>query len=587
MPYKIGKFVLSPLVIVILALIVIAIAVSSAVAFNPGILKGIRERIAGGTQDLAVKLDSIENKYLAEGASEETILVKFKDSVSNERSAKIHQDFGTKVKKKISGINAEVVEITLGDKVGETVEKFKKLDDVEYAEPNYLAQTLLEPNDPLYSSQWNLNKVSASNAWDDAEGGGGPVAVIDTGVSADHPDLKGEVLSGYNFVSENTNTADDHGHGTHVSGIVSASTNNGVGVASVGFKGSILPIKVLDASGSGTYADVASGIIYAANNGARVINLSLGGPSPSTVLQSAVTYAVNKGSFVVAAAGNSGSSTPLYPAACKGALAITATTSSDSLASFSSYGSNAFAAAPGVSITSTYPGSQYKAMSGTSMATPHVSGLMELALAYGASSNKSISGQQLIDFIKNSSDKVGGYAYDANGWNQYFGYGRINAYELISQIKDSFGMTPTPTATVAPSKVASSTVEPPKENTKTNNKISFDVELSAEIDSIDLENQIIKVKIKSISQKMKLSPGDFVDLYMNDDTEIKSQGKSISINDLKIDDDLNVKALWEDDKLTASSIIVQGDSKLNNPASDTPTDTDSSSKTNKGKSKKK
>jgi len=480
---------------------------------------------------------------------------------------------------KLSGINTYEITIPEGAKVGETLQKFEKEEVVEFAESNFLAQALFTPNDPLYSNQWGLKKINATQAWDESQGGAGPVAVIDTGVSASHPDLKGQVLAGYNFVSDNTNTNDDHGHGTHVSGIVSAVTNNSLGVSSIGFKGTILPVKVLSSSGSGTYSDVASGIVYAADHGAKIINLSLGGPSYSQTLQNAVTYAVNKGSFVIAAAGNSGSSTPLYPAACKGALAITASDSSDNLASFSSYGQNAFVAAPGVNITSTYPGDTYKGMSGTSMATPHVAGLFELAYAYMSSTEKSFTNQQFLDLIGKSAEDVGSYPYNSDGWNQYFGYGRINAYKLIEEIRGPVTESPTPT----PSPSKTPTIAPSAEPSKTESpkpKLTFNVVAGGEIDSINKDEEIIKIKIFTISQKMKLNPDNYVDLYIEDETDLKLKGKNISFEDLSVGDRLSAKALWAEDKLTATSIYVQSKAKSGDSASD---DSSSGSKKPKGK----
>ena len=267
-----------------------------------------------------------------------------------------------------------------------TAAQFKSMPDVEYAEPNYIAHAVETPNDPYFSQQWGLTTINAPQAWDISHGSSGvTVAIVDTGIDGTHPDLTGRVLAGYDFVSDRSLSAgadsDDNEHGTHVSGIVAASTGNGVGVAGVAWTASLLPVKVLDSSGSGTYSAVADGIEYAADNGAKVINLSLGGSADSSVLDDAVNYAHAAGCLVVAAAGNSGSDAPFYPAACPNVMAVAATTSDGSVAYYSNYGSFLSVAAPGDYILSTLPGGGYGYLSGTSMAAPHVSGLAALAWA--------------------------------------------------------------------------------------------------------------------------------------------------------------------------------------------------------------
>jgi thermitase len=542
--------------VVSLVIVLVGSAAAATSYFAPETYRKIADRIIGTREEIKVKLNDLETKYLAEGSSEDTVLVKFKSSVSEETKAKVHSKLGTKVKKKVNKIDVEVVNIPSGAKVGETIEKLKAEADVEYAEPNFLAAALLDPNDSLYSSQWNLGKIGASYAWDDSQGGVGPIAVVDTGVDSGHPDLSGQILQGYNFVGDSANTDDDQGHGTHVSGIISASTKNAVGVASIGFRSNIIPVKVLDSNGSGTYADVASGIVYGADKGARVINLSLGGPTSSLTLQNAVTYAVNKNSLVVAAAGNSGSSTPLYPAACSGALAVSATDSSDNLASFSNYGKNVFAGAPGVNITSTYMGSNYKSLSGTSMSAPHLSGMLELALAYISSSSKTVSNTELLNFVKTGTDKVGPYPYDSNGWNQYFGYGRINAQKLFGEIKQA----PTSSSTPLTSRtITSSVTTSPRQigSRSSNGKLKLEVELHGEIDSINQDESFVVIRIKSISQNIKLATDDLVNLYFDNDSEIKYKNGSVNFGELKVGDEVNGKVLFEDDRLTATEVTLQ------------------------------
>ncbi len=339
-------------------------------------------------------------------------------------------------------------------------------------------------------------------------------------------------------------------------------TNNGAGVASVGYKSSLIPVKVLNSSGSGTYSDVASGIIFAADKGAKVINLSLGGTSSSITLQNAVDYANNKGAYIVAAAGNSASSTPLYPANCTGVLAVSATDSNDNLATFSSYGKNVFVGAPGVGINSTYLSNTYKSLSGTSMATPQVSGLLELALGYASTTGQTISKTTMQNYLKSTSDKVGSFAYDSTGWNQYFGYGRINAAKLIAAL-GKVVPSPVPSAsvssTVSPVKSATSSPVPapgPSQGAPVSDK--FDVVIGGIIDYITADKTVIRLKVNTISQSIKLKTNTIVDLNVTKSTVIKRNGKTVPISSLKISDKLNVKAQYKDNILTALTITAQG-----------------------------
>jgi subtilisin family serine protease len=342
-----------------------------------------------------------------------------------------------------------VVQIDARRTVGEKVAEYNARRDVVYAEPNYIAHALLAaPNDPSYASQWAFGKIQALSGWSIYPGsytpsGGATLAVVDTGVQANHPDLGSRVrttsgatcLTGTCVAGPAT---DDNGHGTHVAGIAGATTNNAVGVAGTAFSSPIVPVKVLNAAGSGSYASVASGIIWAAQHGARVMNLSLGGTGFSQTLCDAVATATNTyNTLVVVSAGNSASSTPSYPAACAGALGVAATDSNDAPATFSNFGSpNVFISSPGVGIFSTYLGSTYRTLSGTSMAAPFVTGLAALLVGQNSASTPRSLKQRLAQ----TSDKVGTGTYGADPygtctgctWNARYGYGRINVFRALS-----------------------------------------------------------------------------------------------------------------------------------------------------------
>jgi len=295
----------------------------------------------------------------------------------------------------------------------------------EFAEPDYIANIILTPNDPYYASyQWHLPKVAAPAAWNTTTGSTGvTVAVVDSGVQANHPDLAGRVLAGYDFANNDADPSDDNGHGTAVAGVAAAKGNDGIGTAGAAWNVAILPVKTMSSSGSGSYSAIASGINYSADNGAKIINLSLGGTASSTTLQSAVSYAWNKGSVLIAAAGNNGTSTTVYPAAYPNVVAVSATTVSDTLASFSSYGSFVDLSAPGQDITAPWINSGYVTISGTSFSSPLTAGVAALAL----SRNPALSNAQIASLLTSNTDDLGAAGYDI-----FFGAGRLNAAKVVA-----------------------------------------------------------------------------------------------------------------------------------------------------------
>jgi subtilisin len=250
------------------------------------------------------------------------------------------------------------------------------------------------PPSPTPSTQvtpWGIKAVNAAQAWSTTQGAGIKVAVIDTGIQSNHPDLAANIKGGVHFyqsgstVYSNSNWEDDNGHGTHVAGTIGA-LNNTLGVVGVAPAVELYAVKVLDASGSGTLSAVAAGIRWAADHGMNVASMSLGSSGGSQALSDAVKYATSKGVVLVAASGNRGdgsaSTTEVsYPAAYPSVIAVGAVDSTVSVASFSSSASYVALCAPGVSVNSTYTSSIYKRLSGTSMATPHVSGTAALVMA--------------------------------------------------------------------------------------------------------------------------------------------------------------------------------------------------------------
>ena len=254
-------------------------------------------------------------------------------------------------------------------------------------------------NDTYRYSQWGMDKLRAETAWSLHTATGRTVAVIDTGVDGSQPDLAGRLLSGAQFLNSATSTGngltDPVGHGTHVAGIIGAIANNGIGVAGLAQGVMILPVRVLDANGSGWFSDIASGVLYAADHGVTAINMSLAGTYADPTLAAAVRYAQAKDIVVVAAAGNSklNGNPLLYPADFPGVVAVAATDSTNAVANFSETGAAVTIAAPGISIASTFPGGQYMVLSGTSMASPFVAATVALvrAAAPGLSATATIA----------------------------------------------------------------------------------------------------------------------------------------------------------------------------------------------------
>lgn len=262
------------------------------------------------------------------------------------------------------------------------------------------------PNDPRFHEQWNMKLIGAEKAWVKARGKGVTVAVIDTGVAFESDDKcyravdfgETRFTKGYDFVSNDEHPNDDHGHGTHVAGTIAETTDNGEGVAGLAFEATIMPIKVLDQFGSGTSADIADAIRYAADHGAKIINMSLGGPSPDQVMRLACKYAAKKGVLIVCAAGNSGGGPVGYPAGFPECFAVSAVGPSGTLAPYSSVGKEVGIAAPGGDKTVgdeggilqntvldglRQDGDGYYAFQGTSMASPHVAAVAALVMSMG------------------------------------------------------------------------------------------------------------------------------------------------------------------------------------------------------------
>jgi hypothetical protein len=319
-------------------------------------------------------------------------------------------------------LGATIVHVSEAD-LGQIEQSLRRSGLFKAVERDYVVQVAEIPNDPQFSSQWGATMIAAPLSWDLAKGSpDAPVAVLDTGVETNHPDLAGQLLPGFDFVNGDTDPSDDHGHGTRMIGIVAARQNNGLGVSGIAPESKVLPGKVMGADGTGLYGDVADGITWAVDQGASVINLSLVGTAPSGVLQSAIDYATANGVITVASSGNWGTDDPAYPAAFDDVVSVGATGQNDFRSSFSNYGAALDIVAPGASILTTTLNGGYTGSTGTSPAAAHASATLALLLAAEPGITRAASIQRLYD----GAADLGGI-----GWDLYHGWGRIDSYATL------------------------------------------------------------------------------------------------------------------------------------------------------------
>lgn len=359
---------------------------------------------------------------------QDELLLQPKAGVKEEKVKEIIKGLGASVIGEIPQIRVKHIRVPAHalERVRDALSRNPQINYVEY---NYLAEPSIAPSDTFYPYQWHHPKISAPQGWDITTGSNNVViAILDTGVDPSHPDLSTKILPGYNFYDNNTDTRDVHGHGTAVAGTAAAISNNGSGVAGVAWQNPIMPLRISAPDGWATYSAMASAIIYAVDRGAKIINLSYGGTSSSSTLQNAINYAWNKGAIVFASAGNSSTDIPTYPAACNNAVAVSATTSNDTIASFSNYGTWVDISAPGLGIYTTLNGGGYGSKSGTSFSSPIAAGLAALIM----SANPSLTNRDVVEIMKMNADDLG-----ALGFDPYYGYGRINVYRSLMAVTNS------------------------------------------------------------------------------------------------------------------------------------------------------
>ena len=354
------------------------------------------------------------------------VMVRFKPKMS-----------ATEIEKRIKRLNAEVINavpqfglyhlaLSEGDTVSSFIDKHQKDPRLQVLEPNPIvtvAPVTPAPNDPLFRAQWALERIGAPQAWRQLPNhAGGVVAVVDSGVDERHPDLQGHIVRGKNLIDGSDDFSDQHGHGTAIAGIIAASTNNAIGMSGICPTCQILPVKVLDESGRGTYANVIAGIMWAAERKVEVINLSLGSYGSSRFLAEAIDYAHHTGAVIVAAGGNESSQAPLYPGALPNVIAVSASDIDDNLWTGSNFGSAIDIAAPGVRVLSLDTHNSYMLATGSSFSAAQVSGVAALV----RTKHPMLKNTQVSQVLFQTSDDLG-----EKGKDQFYGFGRINAARAL------------------------------------------------------------------------------------------------------------------------------------------------------------
>ncbi|MCL4459216.1 MAG: S8 family peptidase [Chloroflexi bacterium] len=363
-------------------------------------------------------------------------IVVFQDWVVNEAAQQtIIERTGGRWVKSLPLINAAVVlAYPANERALETHPGVLRVDKdtVVYALPGPVTVTAKPPKptptpQPAEVLPWGVDRIDADLAWATSRGAGVKVAVLDTGIDLDHPDLQANIKGGINTINSLKSANDDNGHGTHIAGIIAA-VDNDIGVIGVAPEAHLYAVKVLNRQGSGFVSDVIEGLQWSIDNGMQVVNMSFGSSADNQSLHDAVIKAYNAGIVLVAAAGNSGpaDNTVNYPAKYAEVIAVSATDKTDALANFSSRGPEVELAAPGVDVYSTWKGDGYNTLSGTSMATPHVSGTAALSIA----SHPGYTNLQIRTLLQNTADDLG-----AVGRDNLYGYGLVDAEEATTGVQ--------------------------------------------------------------------------------------------------------------------------------------------------------
>ncbi|MGM0413953.1 MAG: S8 family peptidase [Bacillota bacterium] len=400
----------------------------------------VKHNFPGAKVDLDSK-DLIDISGFAVEKPDE-LVIKFDKSLSQAEREEILVNNGLEKVDQIKKLNLVLVRLPEVSSLDDSINNLEKLSGIDYIDSNYRIEGLDTriPNDEKYSQQWNYPLIRLPQAWVNSTGSNNiRVALLDTGVDYNHPELQGKIdLKGaYNIIDDNTEVFDSQGHGTHVAGIIGAVTNNQQGIAGIMWDVDLVPVRILDDKGEGDIWDVAKGLLYAAglldenliNEPVDIINLSVGSIANPAYLDEAIEEVAAKNIIMVAASGNSGNKFIFYPANYSQVIAVGSIDygglETPTKSSFSSYGGNLDFVAPGKSIYSILPDGRYGSRSGTSMAAPHVTGVAGLMLANG------ISPQDVRRVMQETAISLSGEDFD----NEY-GYGLINSYWAVNNIQD-------------------------------------------------------------------------------------------------------------------------------------------------------
>jgi len=349
------------------------------------------------------------------------ILVQPRAGLSDEKFDEIVRGKGGRSLGRLHGLRIHKIEVPENAEDA-LVRALSRNPSIKFAEKDmFVTPDEYIPNDPRYSSEWHLPIIQAPAAWDLSQGDGVTIAVIDSGVYADHPDLTSKLVGGWNVVNNTADTADIYGHGTKVASFAGVASNNGIGIASSGFNAMVMPIKVTSGSeGSAYISDLAEGIVWAVDNGAQVANLSYEVYDSSTI-SNAAQYMRNKGGVVVCSSGNGDTNTGYSDSPT--VITVAATNSSDTRAYFSNYGDYVDVAAPGRSVLAATNTGGYATVSGTSFASPLVAGVVGLIM----SANPNLNPEQVEKVLEDSADDL----IDGVDWHMYYGHGRVNAARAV------------------------------------------------------------------------------------------------------------------------------------------------------------
>jgi subtilisin family serine protease len=471
---------------------------------------------------------SIDNSVSSQMYVPDRLLVKFNDDIPAHQKHGILNENNAVIANEIEQI--DVLIINVPEQSLETVESaLANNPSVDYVERDWLLMPEVIPNDTLFQNQWHLTKIGADLAWDTTKGDSAPIAILDTGIDESHEDLAAKLQNGWNFFNNNDNLADSCGHGTKVAGSAAAITNNGVGVAGVAWNNPIIPIKITDPNCLGYYSAMIQGITYAADNGAKVANISFR-VFNGDAFNSAAQYMHSSGGWVVVAGGNTGNfenySDNQY------VISVAATSSSDATASFSSYGPYIDFAAPGSGIYTTRTNNSYGSSSGTSFASPITAGAIALVFAF----DSTLSPDDVYNKLKNTAVDLGN-----SGRDDKYGWGRINVAAALADV--------TPTVDDVLPTVA---ITNPADNSDVAGVITVSVDASDNVQVDTVELYINGV----LSQQDTSSPYDFtVDSAALNSGANQIEARAVDSSNNESSDQITVNVPVEEDT-TAPTVTI-------------------------------